>query len=219
MPIIKRKPLRTNAPHFFYFKGTPAEALKIQSRQLNAIARITKNPFTDIPGFRTTLSKAIKVAQECKQGSVFTVATKQGILALRVKTYSNGQILIRQQPLTHGITGSFSDVMAILKKGFDSPSGTPNTILYIGRRGQAYPNHQLGSDSTFGDSYSLEIMDTSPTHGYPNKTGRQVMGIKKADPSKILAITIHLGTTNQNERQEKMEFYKEALQGWPVHFF
>ncbi|MDO8427729.1 MAG: hypothetical protein Q7S92_00780 [Candidatus Diapherotrites archaeon] len=130
----------------------------------------------------------------------------------------SGQILVRQHPVTHGVTGAFvekfsafEDLQKILTQGFWGRMA-PN-VSFVNRSKRrimaiAILNQKPGL--IYDDKYAIEIMAPLETN--------EPEFVRRAEPNQILRINIELDWKHPERIEEKKRFYKEQLKGWPIHF-
>ncbi|HLC47528.1 MAG TPA: hypothetical protein VJI13_00500 [Candidatus Norongarragalinales archaeon] len=190
------------------------------------------------------IAQARELAHSGNREANFALSGPMWRLLFRIKMLPSGRVLIHQQPVYHGIgrdwgTNSFNTLLGIIAKGFHSPAQLeddvhtisfgeePRYTNVIARRTRRHVGEHATADTsvevTSGDRYAIEMMAHMKHEGGVNYSPVHSMEseefIRSAHPSQILRINIMLTPGASTEGiVKKIEFYRQALKGWPVHF-
>jgi hypothetical protein len=243
MPIRKFAAQRKGLPPVMAFSGTLREveemcpsSLAFQLRQKSKLFLTNQEALAFarkiLPKARVALG-AIQNRRRRNFGwgtneEIFSVNFFGGKVFFVLRFLPNGKILIRQQPVTHGIIRNrgrlfvheckFAGLLAILQKGFLGCTN-PNAVISAKRREMALANPEYLPGIVHGDRFSIEFMNPTPEDIIPRFRNAFV---EKAAVTDIASVNIELDSeATAAEKQKKKAFYLRIIKkrfGVPVHF-
>jgi len=233
MPLKKRASSRPGFEPFRYFKGEASEVERATAREIATPFNEAGYNLPDAESFKAELVKGINELRKSGNNKATLFAhTDKGDIAVQIikSPGKDGRILIRQHPVTHGITGqipssqrplyanTFQSLLGVLAEGFHKRKSGANVILHEGRREMAASLLDLHSAGIVkGDTYAIELMSGFGENRFDK--GGSNFSVGYAPVNQILRINIKLDSYSSKEtRKQKIAFYKDALKGWPVHF-
>jgi hypothetical protein len=232
MPLVRRKALRQGRVPMIYFKGNPRELkeigpVAIRDTLKSADVILSKTRAKKMRKDIRALVKTLKPSSS----TTYTLFIGEDAIPIHISKSRRGRLLIRQQPLVHGVriarSDSFTNLMGVLSTEFRGSRTVNSTIFPKRQRRVGWSDQSLIEGVTYGDAYAIEFMAPAKPVLYWRESEARFRNsgmtqLDRAKAQQILSINIRLSSHQPQERiNEKKRFYRAEIQkrhGIPVKF-
>jgi hypothetical protein len=225
MPIHLKNPRKEELPPLVYFKGGQDEVSRSVPQDFEAAFRMAGLSLRSSELFCTLVKRGVTEINRQRPGTsgrsiVLNAETDRGEVFLNLRVSVGGQVIIRQQPVFHGLIHgghNFLELKAILTGGFTGLKA-PNIIVDTDRRKMGWAGGDK-DEPTRGDKYSIDFLKPIRRVSSQAEETIHTPFLGSAKPADILCVNIEIARNlPRDEAEKRMNFYRAELKGWPVHF-